>query len=582
MPTYFFCDKYNLSLTYILQLNIFNQKQHNMVTLTIENSKINKIPTYFFYFTSHKAITKLYLIVEKLENLRENDLKSFINLTHLTLVANNLQTISMNSLQKFDKLEYLYLEVRNLTDIPFDLFANLQHLQHLTIIVPKLKMLPTHLLNNNREIIDLKIDFGRTFDVTVLQHLRNVRLFDCSQLYSTNTKFIRHLQTLKLNRTVIEIESIQSMTTLTNLYMSSCIFPQHVLQSIVTMPQLKHVTIDNNFKLIEIDFNSIRATNSITYFRITFNNIVRIKTNSFGPSFRNLQILNLSNNRLSEIKHKTFHRLHHLTCLDLSHNQIAILDLFAFNDLINLQTLNLASNCLKSYFLVTLIRLKHLKRVHLSFNRLNFVDIMVDIVDSNRYLECLDFQCNDIRSARSCTLTQLSDLKYFYLSHNLITVLEYDCFVNFVRLQYLDLSYNLIKVINTTAFFTLYNLKILKLSHNRIEELPCFVFQNVRHLELLDLSSNHIAELRVKTFQFNRLLKRLYLNNNCLQILSDDLCQYSKLNLVNLAGNMKLCSIPVLMLLNSRVPDCCYILDEHIKPYLILNKIYHNFKIVLQ
>lgn len=163
---------------------------------------------------------------------------------------------------------------------------------------------------------------------------------------------------------------------------------------------------------------------------------------------RNLETLDMSDNRISRIPNKIY-KLPVLKHLDLSHNQIKKISK-KIGQLKHLQTLNLSMN-----------KMEELPR--------NIFQL--------RYLQSMD------------------------LSHNYIKELPY--FTKLKRLTHLNLSYNKLKTIPDNVH-QLTSLRELDLSNNRITHLPEKI-GSLKNLEVLDLSHNELKELPKRITRFRRL-----------------------------------------------------------------------------
>ena len=90
--------------------------------------------------------------------------------------------------------------------------------------------------------------------------------------------------------------------------------------------------------------------------------------------FSNLSILDLSRNKIRQIKHTPFFALHSLTSLFLDRNYISYIHHGAFDKLTNLANLDLANNHLKVLNFRWFINMKSLSSLHLEDNRIERVE----------------------------------------------------------------------------------------------------------------------------------------------------------------------------------------------------------------
>ena len=212
-----------------------------------------------------------------------------------------------------------------------------------------------------------------------------------------------------------------------------------------------------------------------------------ISKNALKPLRRNLTALSLPNNLLKSIPDEIF-GLPNLNRLDLSQNQIEILDSDKLKQSSSLENLDLSENSITG------------------INNIEVPESMDKLVLKNNYLtlstmskfnfvrlKSLDISHNNLNGTLSKTNFQSSNtLRMLDMSFNQLVNLTDECFINFPRLQRLNLESNRIELIEKRAFQGLQRLRRLDLSSNSIVELPRDVFNGLKGLEHLDLSSNHL------------------------------------------------------------------------------------------
>ncbi|CAD5207748.1 unnamed protein product [Bursaphelenchus xylophilus] len=254
---------------------------------------------------------------------------------------------------------------------------------------------------------------------------------------------------------------------------------------------------------------------------------------------RNLQILSVSGNQLSDIKLGLNEDclLEHLILLDVSKNRIRQIDskdLVAFpvirqlsatrngldeiaadaflptkllqhldleGNLIralpalpdSLLYLNLADNRLET-IPVTVANLENL--VSLNFSR-NEIDMRTPFQLFSQVIEILDFSYNRFNTLPTAVFERSVDtLKTLILVGNEISTLEIGGFGNYSRLQMLDLSNNRLKSLSEGVFEGLNELIELKLVNNTIYHVDVEAFKPLADkLQYLDMGQNKLTEL---------------------------------------------------------------------------------------
>jgi hypothetical protein len=191
-----------------------------------------------------------------------------------------------------------------------------------------------------------------------------------------------------------------------------------------------------------------------------------------------LQALNLSDNRITEIK--GLDTLSNLKVLKLHHNNIT--EIKGLENLFNLQELYLSYN--KITEIKGLNTLSNLKVLELHSNNITEIKGLENFFN----LQELHLSYNKITEIKG--LNALSNLKVLKLHSNNIT--EIKGLEDLSKLQELHLSYN--KITEIKGLDTLSNLKILSLYNNYITEIKGL--EKSSNLQKLYLSNNEISEIK--------------------------------------------------------------------------------------
>ncbi|KAG5885812.1 hypothetical protein JTB14_001419 [Gonioctena quinquepunctata] len=210
--------------------------------------------------------------------------------------------------------------------------------------------------------------------------------------------------------------------------------------------------------------------------------IEKIDENTFSL-FRNIRVINLSENHLKSLSSYTFWNQINLESLFLINNSLSLIEGNAFNGLFNIQ------------------------RLYLDFNKLE------DLIE--------DFQI-------------LTSLKSLSLSHNRLS-LEINTFPAMPSLEELYLDNNNIKTITENVFQNLTKVRKISLGNNQIASIDPGAFHVLNDLIELNLYKNCITRLMPSTFTSQQKLIGLYLGYNPLKVLpSDTFKNLSKLQYLNL------------------------------------------------
>lgn len=215
------------------------------------------------------------------------------------------------------------------------------------------------------------------------------------------------------------------------------------------------------------------------------------------PTFRDVpsyyQILDFSNNYISNISRLDFALNNNITTLLLNHNQIRTIEPEAFGLMAHLLNLDLSGNILDGH----------------NLKERQFDDL--------RHLINLTLERNPLQIIRKETFTtfELFALKHLDLSHCAISEIEENA-IEMSFLEYLDLSWNELDTFHK-YYFKLTALKTLDLSHNRftvIDQLPY-----MPELKIWILDNNRINNFTVGVAILHLADKseHLYLRNNAIE-----------------------------------------------------------------
>ncbi|XP_077290799.1 toll-like receptor Tollo [Arctopsyche grandis] len=268
---------------------------------------------------------------------------------------------------------------------------------------------------------------------------------------------------------------------------------------------------------------------------------------------RNLEYLNLTKNRISDVTSFQFSTAHrhpttkcgeNIIVMDLSRNNIENLPSGVFSGLTKLQKIYLHGNGLSTIADRVLEGLTALTTIRLSDNRLR--SLPPELFADTRDVKEVYLSNNSINVLAPGLFGELTQLLVLDLSRNELTQewINTATFDGLARLYVLDLSNNRIAKLETSVFRALYNLQVLRISDNFIESIPENVFNALYSLHTLVLSNNRLASIESNTFQGLSALVMLSIDNNRISVIHPhSLKNCSSLQDLHLNGN-KLLEVP--------------------------------------
>ncbi|XP_069673023.1 uncharacterized protein [Periplaneta americana] len=235
-------------------------------------------------------------------------------------------------------------------------------------------------------------------------------------------------------------------------------------------------------------------------------NILNIESKTFSE-LTQLEIVDISENEIPELKEDTFYGLTRLKDLDIRRCQIFVVDQRAFSGLTRLVTLSLSYNNIQDLKPYTFKDLKEMKSLFLDHNNIETLD--AHIFFGLTKLEMLKLSENQINRMSPNVLKFLPALTTFDISGNVnLDVMDDDLFGRNPNLKELQLSRCNIRSI---AFKNLPNLERIEMRENKLNSVT---FMNVTALRYIDLSFNKLGNLSSDMFRDMPVLSKLYVDEN--------------------------------------------------------------------
>lgn len=311
---------------------------------------------------------------------------------------------------------------------------------------------------------------------------------------------IEHLYIHDSNLKVLGSGSLSSQANiLSHLVLSKNQLEEVPSQAIKTLHNLYHLNLNHN-KITVLRNKAFNGLGKVTRLTLYDNQIARIDAAAFDGLTRDLLRLNLGKNYLERIPHEAILPLKYLKILELSENKISQMEADDFNGMDSLDQLTLNHNKLEHLGAGFFRGLHSLTTLYVDHNQIQTVnkDAFEGLEDS---LTSLTLTGNQIQEFPMLALRRIHRLQTLHLDDNKITRLEEDAFEGFgEHIKFLWLQNNFIREILPPAFQDLHSLEWIKIANNDLKTLHYELMEPVLDsLMHIDLHSNPLicdCELR--------------------------------------------------------------------------------------
>ena len=295
-----------------------------------------------------------------------------------------------------------------------------------------------------------------------------------------------------------------------------------------------------------------------------------------------LEVLNLSENLLTEIKLLDFTYLVNLTILSLQNNKIENIEDASFSKLINLECLDLSSNFLKSVNKKTFQGLTNIKQIYLDNNKIATINdesfqelpnIIILRLNKNELgkissllfkglvsLTVLNLQSANIQKIEDESFADLKNLETLILTNNELKNITYKMMKGLKSVTQLFLDSNEIEYISSDCFRDLTNLSQLYLYKNQINSIAN-ILQDLKNLTVLNVSSNKLEKINEKTLRGLDNLQEIDLENNQIDFiefkglnnLTKISLSYNRMKTINARAFLDLANISDIVLKHNKI-----------------------------
>ncbi|XP_053880174.1 nephrocan-like [Malaclemys terrapin pileata] len=266
-------------------------------------------------------------------------LSSLCSLQSLTLDGNNMESVS--GPLKLPELKYLSMENNKLHSFSGSFFAPLQHLQFLRLTGNLLTKVP---LNLPKSLLSLKLERNqlkiiRFRDMKHLENLSELFLSE-NQLSSVDgAQLLPNLTTLELSRNHLQTMPLRLSTRLQKLDCSNNFIQRVTAQGFQDLRDLKHLFLDNN-TVSTFESGALHACAQLSNLALEQNLLISIPLRLPDTLAR----LDLKGNDIQDVGERELKDLKQLQVLNLRNNKISALDRKVLENLPRLRYLYLDGN----------------------------------------------------------------------------------------------------------------------------------------------------------------------------------------------------------------------------------------------
>ncbi|XP_070802848.1 leucine-rich repeats and immunoglobulin-like domains protein 3 isoform X1 [Pituophis catenifer annectens] len=300
------------------------------------------------------------------------------------------------------------------------------------------------------------------------------------------------------------------------------LFPSRTVQLDLSHNSLSSINSSSlshlyNLREIKLNNNELEAIPNLgpISVNITFLSLINNKIMNILPEelklFQSLETLDLSNNNISVLEMGSFPPLV-LKKLHISNNRIVSLEPGIFDNLANkLQVLKLNKNRI-STIPQKMFKLPHLQHLEMSRNRIKKIDGLT--FQGLPSLKSLKIQKNGLVWLMDGAFWGLSNMEILQLDHNNLTEISKGWLYGLLMLEQLHLSQNAINRIRPDAWEFCQKLRELDLTYNNLAKLEDSNFVGLSLLVRLDIGNNKVSYIADCAFRGLSSLQTLDLKNN--------------------------------------------------------------------
>uniref|UniRef100_A0A3B1IXU2 Toll-like receptor 13 n=2 Tax=Astyanax mexicanus TaxID=7994 RepID=A0A3B1IXU2_ASTMX len=463
----------------------------------------------------------------KISLIKRNDLRDLSNLQHLNISKNMIVEVEDGAFRGLAALEELNLEFNKLKTISDGLFQNLFNLTFLRLNENRISEISSSAFLPLRSLVMLNLSGNHLHSIHKAQPA--FLMPNIQELHIGKNGFAS-FESLQVSNTSIQLKALDlSHNPLQLFRITADIFPHlETLDLALINTSIKWEVQNKDYfrNVNRLNISGIQlATEETKELLRTFNSTLdNLRLYYFGEEkakslvkdaclITSLTSLRLESNGINSISENELKHCKNLILLDLAENHLTNISPLTFKSMGKLNTLSLTHNKLKK--VPKAIRnLSSLKVLDLGYNSITTVACS-DLTNLTGLIT-LHIYRNPLSSVEHCAFQDLQNLKVLLIGSARLFTLKGYFMRGLQSLQRLDTSHNKLSTIQKGIFKGLLNLTHLEFQDNQIQILEEGAFEGLDNLIILDLQSNKLTKSSISASIFSGLpnLKELVLNNN--------------------------------------------------------------------
>ena len=410
-------------------------------------------------------------------------------------------------------------------------------------------LIPASALGRLPKLTSLQLDYNRVAAlsgdilrsiaerVTKLVLSRNV----VRELPSGSFQYFQHLTFLDLTRNLITSLNTDAFlgleNTLKSLYLS-----QNRINALVGPPlsltKLELLDLSDNH-LTDLSNNVFGMLPELKFLNLSHNTHLATIPSNLIQTLSNLEKFDMSHTGLKILTPDFFSKSSKLKRIHLQHNSIAEISDGVFANMLNLTAIDLSFNNINNIKQGAFVNVMNIKELYLKGNQLS--SFKGEFFNTGTSLEILDISDNQLSYLFPSSFRIHPRLKKVLAANNKFNFFPAELIATLQFLETVDLSGNDLKTVEELDFARLPRLRVLLLANNQLEFVSEMAFHNSTQLQVLDLSYNKLDRLGERTFEGLVRLELLNLEGNLLTDLPETIFERARLQMlenINLAKNL--------------------------------------------